>query len=239
MCAKSLIIVPTYNERDNIEALAEQALSQLDDAHLLFVDDNSPDGTGDLADQMAKNDARIEVLHRSGKLGLGTAYIAGFRYGLERDYRFLIEMDADFSHLPEYLPQLLHAAETRGDIAVGSRYTAGGGTVNWGIGRQLISRGGNAYARMVLGLSLSDMTSGFKCFRREVLESIDLDAVRSNGYSFQIEMTYRAVRRGFSIAEVPIVFHDRRVGQSKMSRAIVAEAMWMVWRLRLGLVDVA
>lgn len=232
-----LIIIPTYNELDNIKPLTEQVFEQLPDAHILIVDDASPDGTGELADQMAEADSRISVLHRAGKLGLGTAYIAGFKYGLERDYQYLFEMDADFSHDPQYLPALLNAAKGGADLALGSRYIEGGGTVNWGILRQLISKGGNVYARAILGTKISDMTGGFKCFTRKVLEAIDLDSIRSEGYSFQIEMSYRALQRGFSVVEVPIVFADRRVGQSKMSKAIVGEAMWMVWRIKLGLTE--
>jgi dolichol-phosphate mannosyltransferase len=235
MQSEILIVVPTYNEKENLQPLVEQAFEQLPEAHLLIVDDASPDGTGQLADDMARRDARVSVLHRAGKLGLGTAYIAGFRHALERGYQFVLEMDADFSHDPRYLPQIVAIARDEADLVLGSRYITGGGTVNWGLMRQAISRGGNLYARSVLGTKISDMTGGFKCFRRRVLEAIDLDSVRSEGYSFQIEMTYRALKKGFNVVEMPIVFADRRVGQSKMSRAIVAEAMWMVWRMRLGL----
>ncbi|PID38526.1 MAG: dolichyl-phosphate beta-D-mannosyltransferase [Proteobacteria bacterium] len=235
MSSEVLVIVPTYNERENIEPLTQQVFEQLPDANVLVVDDASPDGTGQLADELAERDPRIAVLHRAGKLGLGTAYIAGFKYGLERDYQYMFEMDADFSHDPRFLQDLLSRARTDADLALGSRYIEGGGTVNWGLARQAISRGGNMYARAILGTHVSDMTGGFKCFRRQVLEAIDLDSIRSEGYSFQIEMTYRALQRGFKVVEVPIIFADRRVGQSKMSKAIVAEAMWMVWRIRLGL----
>ena len=229
---EALIIIPTYNERDNLKTLCDQVLTALPSADLLIVDDNSPDGTGQLADEMAAKNPRIQVLHRSGKLGLGTAYIAGFRFALSKGYEFIFEMDADFSHDPVYLPALLGAAKDGAGVVIGSRRVPGGGTENWGLGRQLISSGGSLYARTILGLDVRDLTSGFKCFRREVLAAIDLDAVRSNGYSFQIEMTYRAIRKGFSVAEVPIIFIDRRAGQSKMSSKIFAEAMGMVWRLR-------
>ncbi|HMY59440.1 MAG TPA: polyprenol monophosphomannose synthase [Pseudomonadota bacterium] len=231
---EALIIIPTYNERDNLPTLCDQVMAALPTADLLIVDDNSPDGTGQLADEMAKVNPRIHVLHRSGKLGLGTAYIAGFRYALSKHYQYIFEMDADFSHDPVYLPALLAAAKDGAGVVIGSRRVPGGGTENWGLSRQLISAGGSLYARTILGLGVRDLTSGFKCFRREVLEAIDLDAVRSNGYSFQIEMTYRAVRKGYSVAEVPIIFIDRRAGQSKMSSKIFAEAMGMVWRLRFA-----
>lgn len=230
----TLIIVPTYNEKENVGPLATAVLAEVPGAALLFVDDNSPDGTGQLVDQMAQQDPRIHVLHRPGKMGLGTAYIAGFRWGLEHGYAFICEMDADFSHDPRAVPALVEAARSGADVALGSRYIPGGGTVNWGALRKLISSGGNVYARTVLGVAVRDMTGGFKCFRRQVLETIDLDAVRSEGYAFQIELTYRALRQGFVIREVPITFVDRRVGKSKMSRKIFMEALWMVWRLRLG-----
>lgn len=232
--SEALIIIPTYNERENLKSLCDQVLTALPSADLLVVDDNSPDGTGQLADELAAQNPRIQVLHRSGKLGLGTAYIAGFRYALSKHYEFVFEMDADFSHDPVYLPALLGAAKDGAGVVIGSRRVPGGGTENWGLSRQLISSGGSLYARTILGLDVRDLTSGFKCFRREVLAAIDLDAVRSNGYSFQIEMTYRAVRKGFSVAEVPIIFIDRRAGQSKMSSKIFAEAMGMVWRLRFS-----
>ena len=231
---EALIIIPTYNERENLKSMCDQVLTALPSADLLIVDDNSPDGTGQLADQMAAENPRINVLHRSGKLGLGTAYIAGFRFALSKGYEFVFEMDADFSHDPVYLPALLGAAKDGAGVVIGSRRVPGGGTENWGLSRQLISAGGSLYARTILGLDVRDLTSGFKCFRREVLAAIDLDAVRSNGYSFQIEMTYRAVRKNFSVAEVPIIFVDRRAGQSKMSSKIFAEAMGMVWRLRFA-----
>ena len=230
-----LIVVPTYNELDNLGPLTAAALKAVPQAHILVVDDNSPDGTGELADRLAEQDERIRVLHREGKLGLGTAYVAGFRYGLARGYQFFLEMDADFSHDPGFLGSMLAAARRGADVVLGSRYVKGGGTENWGLGRKILSRGGSVYARTVLGVRVRDLTGGFKCFRRRVLETLDLDAVGSEGYSFQIEMTYRALHAGFVVEEVPIVFVDRRVGQSKISRAIFAEAIWMVWKLRLGL----
>jgi dolichol-phosphate mannosyltransferase len=229
-----LIIVPTYNERENVTEVTERFLAALPEADLLFVDDNSPDGTGDLLDDIAATDPRVNVLHREGKLGLGTAYLDGFRWGLDRGYGYLFEMDADFSHHPKYLPEMYRLAAEGADMVVGSRYVEGGGTVNWGIGRQVISRGGGLYARSVLGVKVRDLTSGFVCYRRGTLERIDLDAVGSNGYSFQIEMKYRVLRQGMTIVETPIVFEDRRVGQSKMSRAIFMEALFMVWKLRLS-----
>ncbi len=249
-----LIIIPTYNERDNIGPLLSQIHDALPVADVLIVDDNSPDGTGQLADELAQKDSRLRVLHRAGKLGLGTAYLTGFRYALEAGYDYVFEMDADFSHDPCYLPGLLAAASEEGgaDLCIGSRRIPGGGTENWGLGRQLLSAGGSLYARVILGLGrdfrhhlkageweqllglpVNDLTSGFKCFRRRVLESLDLDSIHSEGYSFQIEVTYRAMQRGFRVTEVPIVFVDRRAGQSKMSFPIFLEAMGVVWRLRL------
>jgi len=230
---RALLIVPTYNEAENVARVAAEFLAPVPGSELLFVDDASPDGTGALIDRIRAEEPRVHVLHRSGKLGLGTAYLDGFRWALARDYQLVIEMDADFSHDPRYLPDLVAAAESGADVAVGSRYIDGGGTRNWGLGRRLISRAGGRYARTVLGLGVHDMTAGFVCYRRSALERIDLAAIHSNGYSFQIEMKYRAHRAGLRIVEVPIVFEDRRVGQSKMSRAIVAEALWMVWKLRL------
>ncbi len=231
---RALIVVPTYNERDNVAEVVTRFLAALPAANLLFVDDNSPDGTGRVLDEIAAKDPRVHVMHRPGKLGLGTAYLDGFRWGLARSYQYLFEMDADFSHDPRYLPGMLALAEDGADVVVGSRYVDGGGTENWGVGRKLISRGGSLYARTILGVAIRDLTAGFICYRRHALESIDLEAVRSNGYSFQIEMKYRALAAGLRVVETPIVFVDRRVGQSKMSRAIFAEALLMVWKLRLG-----
>lgn len=234
LVAKPLIVVPTYNERDNVNAIALQLLAALPGVELLFVDDNSPDGTGALLDEMAAREPRVHVLHRAGKLGLGTAYIDGFSWGLPREYDYFFEMDADGSHDPKYLPGMLALAEDGADVVVGSRYVPGGGTVNWGIGRKIISRGGSLYARTILGVDVRDVTAGFVCWRRAALEAIDLATVSSNGYSFQIEMKYRALNAGLRLVETPIQFVDRRVGQSKMSRAIFAEALVKVWALRLG-----
>lgn len=228
----ALVIVPTYDERDNLPRLLEAIHEVVPAIHVLVVDDNSPDGTGALADAIAARDPRVFVMHRPGKMGLGTAYIQGFGWALARDYRFVFEMDADFSHQPRYLPDLLRAAADA-DLVLGCRYMPGGGTEDWTFMRKLVSRGGNLYARLVMGLRLRDLTGGFKCFRREVLETIDLSAIRSKGYAFQIELTYRAYLAGFRIAEVPIIFPDRRVGQSKMSGRIVREAMINVVKLRL------
>lgn len=228
------LVLPTYNEAENLEPLAAAALANLpESARVLVVDDNSPDGTGDLADRLAAAEPRIEVLHRAEKEGLGPAYIAGFRHALAAGAERILEMDSDFSHDPADLPRLLAATE-EADIAIGSRYVSGGGVENWSRLRQAISRGGGTYARLVLGLPIRDLTGGFKCFRREVLEAIDLEAIASRGYAFQVEMTYRAVELGFTVTEVPIVFRERRAGASKMSRSIVAEAAWQVPRMRWG-----
>jgi dolichol-phosphate mannosyltransferase len=233
--SRTLLLIPTYNERDNLAQLSAQIHDSLPAADILVIDDNSPDGTGQLADELAAKHPYVQVLHRAGKLGLGSAYIAGFRHALAAGYDYVFEMDADFSHDPCYLPSMLGAAMDGADVVIGSRRVPGGGTENWGLARQLISAGGSLYARTILGLPIRDLTAGFKCFRRHVLSAIELSAVRSNGYSFQIEMTYRAIQKGFKVVEVPIVFVDRRAGQSKMSRQIFIEAMGMVWRLRLGL----
>jgi dolichol-phosphate mannosyltransferase len=230
----ALIVIPTYNERENVEEIARAVHAVVPDVHILFVDDGSPDGTGAILDEMKAGDPRIDVLHRAGKLGLGTAYLQGFERGLAAGYEYLIEMDADFSHDPKYLPEMLARARDRADMVVGSRYVDGGGTANWGIGRKIISRGGGLYARTILGVPIRDLTAGFVCYRRKVLESIDLASVRSEGYGFQIEMKYRVLKAGFRIEEMPIVFVDRRVGQSKMSRKIFVEALLMVWRLRFA-----
>jgi dolichol-phosphate mannosyltransferase len=230
---RALVCIPTYNEADNIEPITEAVLRAEPRVDILVVDDNSPDGTGRIADALAAKEPRIRVLHREKKEGLGRAYLAAFRWALAEGYTYIIEMDADFSHDPRYLPGMLDAAEEDTDLVLGSRYVTGGGTVNWGLGRRLISRGGSLYARTILGVDVQDLTGGFKCFRRRVLESIDLDAVRSTGYAFQIELTYRTLKKGFIVREFPIVFEDRRVGQSKMSRRIFLEALTMVWKLRL------
>lgn len=231
--ADCTVVIPTYNERDNIGVLIPQIL-ELPRFRVLVVDDSSPDGTGEVVAQLARADERVGLLSRPSKQGLGRAYLAGFRRALAEGAKFICEMDADFSHDPQYLSQLLAAAESGYDLVLGSRYVRGGGTVNWGWARQLISRGGNSYARAILGLPVMDATGGYRCYRRRVLESLDLSAIQSNGYSFQIELVYRTLRAGFRIGEIPIVFPDRRVGQSKMSRRIVLEALLTVWRLRLG-----
>jgi dolichol-phosphate mannosyltransferase len=230
--SSALIVVPTYNERDNARGIAERLLAALPGADLLFVDDNSPDGTGALLDELAAAQPRVHVMHRAGKLGLGTAYVEGFGWGLARGYGYLFEMDADGSHDPKYLPQMLALAEDGADLVGGSRYVPGGGTRHWGVGRKLISRGGSLYARLILGVDVRDVTAGFVCWRRAALEAIDLSTITSNGYSFQIEMKYRALKRNLRVVETPIVFVDRRVGQSKMSRAIVVEALLKVWGMR-------
>ncbi|MBI3873245.1 MAG: polyprenol monophosphomannose synthase [candidate division Zixibacteria bacterium] len=227
----ALVVLPTYNEKDNLLRIVPEILAQDERLSVLVVDDNSPDGTGQLADQLAKESGRVHVLHRKAKEGLGKAYLAGFRWALAHPFECILEMDADFSHHPRYLPDLLLASESA-DLVLGSRYVSGVNVVNWPMGRLLLSYYANAYARRVTGLSVRDLTGGFKCFRRRVLEAIDLDAVHSNGYAFQIEMTFRAWKRGFSIREVPIVFTDREQGNSKMSKAIVREAIWMVPKLR-------
>ena len=226
-------MIPTYNEATNLPAIVPQVLAQDPRLEVLVIDDNSPDGTGAIADKLAGENPRVHVVHRSGKLGLGTAYIAGFKWALERDYAFVFEMDADFSHDPGHLKDFLKAIPNA-DLVVGSRYLQGRVTVvNWPMGRLMLSYLANIYARWITGLRVWDLTAGFKCFRRSVLEGIDLSAVRSNGYAFQIEMSFRAWRKGFKLVEIPIVFADRTDGQSKMSRAIVREAIWMVPRLRL------
>jgi dolichol-phosphate mannosyltransferase len=229
---KAIVIIPTYNERDNIFHIVPAVLAQDPSLEVLIVDDGSPDGTGPVADGMSAADPRIHVLHRAGKLGLGTAYIAGFKWALARDYAFVFEMDADFSHPPERIPDFLRGIQIA-DVVLGSRYLNGEvNVVNWPMSRLFLSYSANVYARAVTGLPVFDATGGFKCFRREVLESINLDDVRSNGYAFQIEMTFRAWKKGFRIVEIPIVFVDRTKGASKMSKRIVREAVWMVWRLR-------
>jgi dolichol-phosphate mannosyltransferase len=228
------LVLPTYNEAGNIEAFVEAVLAKLPaSARVLVVDDNSPDGTGEIADRLAARHEAVTVLHRPHKEGLGPAYIAGFERALAAGAGLVLEMDSDFSHDPAYLPRLLEAGE-RADLAIGSRYVPGGGVGDWSALRRTISRGGSAYARLVLGLGVRDLTGGFKCFHREVLEAIDLDSVRSRGYAFQVEMTYRAIERGFEVVEVPIVFRERRAGASKMDRSIVAEAAWRVPLLRFG-----
>ncbi len=229
---RALVIVPTYNERFNIARLIPAILAQDPSLEILVVDDASPDGTGGVVDGIASNNNRVHILHRAGKLGLGTAYIAGFRWALERKYDVIFEMDADFSHNPESLPHFLEAIKET-DLVVGSRYQGGRvNVVNWPMSRLFLSYAANIYARGITGLPIFDTTAGFRCFRRNVLESIDLSSVKSNGYAFQIEMSYRVWKRGFRIVEIPIIFVDRTEGVSKMSKRIVREAIWMVWRLR-------
>ncbi len=228
-----MIVVPTFNELENLPELVARLERLQIELDVLVVDDNSPDGTGELAERLGAERPWLNVLHRPRKAGLGTAYLAGFRHALAQGYDAVGEMDADLSHDPTYLPAMLRALDGA-DLVLGSRYVPGGGVRNWGLARQIISRGGSLYSRLVLGLPVHDPTGGFKLFRRQLLERMDLDRVRSNGYSFQIEMTYRAVRLGCRVAEVPIVFVDRRVGQSKLSRQVMLEAMLMVPRLRFG-----
>lgn len=226
----TLIIIPTYNERENVEAISRAVLDVAPGCDLLFVDDSSPDGTGLLVDQLAAQDERIRVLHRSSKNGLGRAYIAGFKQALQKGYEFIFEMDADFSHNPADIPRMKEAA-MEADVVLGSRYLNGIRVINWPLHRLILSRGAGSYVRWITGMPFTDPTGGFKCFRRRVLETIALDQVTSNGYSFQIEMTHAAWQAGFRIREVPIVFEERRVGSSKMSRRIVGEALLTVWRL--------
>ncbi|HLT30824.1 MAG TPA: polyprenol monophosphomannose synthase [Myxococcaceae bacterium] len=229
----ALVCIPTYNERGNLEPIVRAVLAADPRVDVLVVDDASPDGTGEVADALAAGSPRVHVLHRAAKEGLGRAYLAAFRWALNAGYAFILEMDADFSHDPRHLPRLLDAAGDRADLVLGSRYVEGGGTVNWGLLRRLVSRGGSLYARSVLQVPVRDLTGGYKCFRREVLEAIDLASIRSRGYAFQIELTYRAIQLGFRVLELPITFEDRRVGESKMSRGIFLEALFGVLRLRM------
>jgi dolichol-phosphate mannosyltransferase len=230
------VVIPTYNEAENVEAIVRATARELEgvvpgDHRILIVDDNSPDGTGEIADSLAQDLPGVEVLHRHGKTGLGQAYLAGFARALDGGAQFVCEMDADFSHHPTYLAHLLKAAE-HADLVLGSRYVRGGAVENWGLLRRAVSYGGGIYARAVLGVGIHDLTGGFKCIRREVLEAIDMPSIRAEGYVFQIEVTYRAVLAGFRVREVPIIFRDRTAGTSKMSARIAAEAMWLVPRLR-------
>lgn len=233
---RTLIVVPTYNEIENLEPLTQAILAQVPpEVELLIVDDGSPDGTGGLADALSKQNSRVHVLHRPKKMGLGTAYVNGFRWGLERKenpFEAFIEMDADFSHDPKYLPRMLELLQSN-DVVIGSRYVSGGGTLNWGLGRKIISRGGSIYSRMILGANIRDFTGGFNGWRRKVIESVELSTLRSDGYSFQIELKFRAHTLGFKITEFPIVFEDRKVGKSKMNRRIVIEALGRVWAFRM------
>lgn len=229
----AMVVIPTYNERENINRLIPEILAQGSGIQILVVDDNSPDGTGHVVDVLSAADPRIHVLHRSGKMGLGTAYREGFRYALDQGVDFIVEMDADFSHDPSVLPRFF-ARMKELDVVIGSRYLNGVSVVNWPIRRLMLSYCASVYTRIITGLDLHDCTSGFKCFRRTVLEAIDLDTVRSDGYSFQIEMNYRCHERGFRLGEEPIIFIDRHAGSSKMSKRIVREAIIMVWKLKIG-----
>lgn len=231
-----LIIVPTYNEIDNVEAIASAVSEALPEAHMLFVDDGSPDGTGKLLDELSERDERIQVMHRQKKEGLGRAYIAGFKWALERSYALIVEMDADFSHDPKALPDFIGRMQGA-DLVVGSRYVGGIRVINWPLSRLVLSKGAGLYVRIITGMPFTDPTSGFKCFRRCVLEDMALDGISASGYSFQIELNHRAWRRGFRVEEMPIVFEERRSGQSKMSASIIREALWLVWKvyLRAGL----
>ena len=227
----ALVCLPTYDEKENVGPITEAILAATPEVDILVIDDNSPDGTGELADAIAAREPRVKVLHRKGKEGLGKAYLAGFAWALSHGYERILEMDADFSHDPKYLPAMLQASQ-EADLVLGSRNIPGGGTVNWGVLRKIISRGGSLYARTILGIPVRDVTGGFKCFRRQVLEAIDLPTVECSGYAFQIELTYRTLRKGFRVKEIPIVLVDRRVGQSKMSKRIVLEALRKVWSIR-------
>jgi len=229
---KALVVIPTYNERENLGPLLGQVFAQRLPIEVLIIDDNSPDGTGAMADELAAADPRVHVMHRAGKMGLGSAYVAGFRYALERDYDAVFEMDADFSHNPDSLPEFLRELKTA-DLVVGYRYLHGVTVVNWPLKRLILSYGANVYSRVITGIPIKDLTGGYKCFRRRVLESLDLSRVKSDGYGFQIEINYKAWRKGFRIKEIPILFVDRRAGESKMNRRIVWEAAFMVWRLRV------
>jgi len=230
MSQKALVIVPTYNERDNLPPLVERLMKLPVPVEVLVVDDNSPDGTGKLADDIAARNPMVHVMHRQEKNGLGRAYIAGFKWALERDYEFILEMDGDFSHNPDDIPSFLKAAQDA-DVVLGSRYRNGIRVINWPLKRLMLSMGAGMYVRMVTGMPVSDPTGGFKCFRRQTLLDLNLDEIRSNGYSFQIEMTHKIWRKGQRVAEVPIIFTDRFQGSSKMSRKIVFEALFMVWRV--------
>jgi dolichol-phosphate mannosyltransferase len=231
---RALVVMPTYNEVENISRIVPLVLEQGSQFDVLIVDDNSPDGTAKAVKQLqAENGDRIHLMERAGKMGLGTAYVDGFKYALERDYKYVLEMDADFSHSPDVLPDFMEAI-TEADLVLGSRYVTGVNVINWPLRRLLLSYGASFYTRIITGLPVKDPTGGFKCFRRSVLETIDLDKVHSNGYSFQIEMTFRAWTRGFRVKEIPIVFTDRVGGKSKMSPQIVREAIWMVWKLKFN-----
>ncbi|MFP4458411.1 MAG: polyprenol monophosphomannose synthase [Candidatus Zixiibacteriota bacterium] len=228
-----LIIMPMYNEIENIRKIVPVVLEKDDRINILIIDDNSPDGTGEVADELSEADSRISVIHREGKLGLGTAYVVGFKYALEHDYDLAFEMDSDFSHNPDDVPKMISKIEDGYDMVVGSRWVKGGGTENWPRKRELLSKYASVYSRIVTGLPVHDTTAGFQCFRYEVLDSIDLDGLKSGGYSFQIETKFKVWRKGFKIGEIPIVFKDRIEGQSKMSNKIIFEAIGMVWKLKV------
>lgn len=232
---KSIIIMPTYNEKGNIEGILKEIFKVKEDLHVLVIDDNSPDKTYEVVEKLMKNQyqGKLFLMKRAGKLGLGTAYLEGFKWAIERNYDYIFEMDADFSHNPKYIPEFLKEFPGN-DLVLGSRYVKDGGVRNWGLLRKVISRGGSLYSKMILFLPINDLTGGFKAFKRKVLESIDLDNVKSNGYSFQIELTYRTYLKKFKIKEIPIIFEDRTLGKSKMSRKIFFEAMYMVWWLRFS-----
>lgn len=233
MANDKLIIIPTYNESETIKDLVSAIFRVYRDTDVLVVDDNSPDGTGRIIDGLAASDRRLKCIHRPGKEGMGTAYVEGFRAALGGNYRYIAQMDADFSHDPSYLPRLFASIKDC-DVVIGSRYAAGGGVKDWGAARRLMSRFGSLYAKTILGINVNDLTGGFKCFRREALESIDIDSIKSKGYAFQIETTYRAFRKGFRIKEIPIVFTDRRAGLTKMSSTIFFEAIVNVWKFRMA-----
>jgi len=231
---KALIVIPTYNEAPNIEQIIDCILFQgIRSVEILVVDDNSPDGTADIVERIARSESNVHLLKRPGKAGLGTAYVAGFRYALERDYDYIFEMDADFSHDPDEIPNFLEAIKTC-DLVIGSRYKCGVNVINWPLSRLVLSVGANKYTQIITGLPIKDCTGGYKCFRRKVLEAIDLDKIDSDGYSFQIEMNFKAWKKGFKICEIPIVFSDREVGSSKMSKKIIREAIWVVWKLKIS-----
>jgi len=234
---QTLICIPTYNEKENIEKIVPAVLAEVPDAQVLIVDDNSPDGTGDIADTMAKEDSRIHVLHRKAKEGLGRAYLAAFNWALEHDYQYVFEFDADFSHNPTYLPVFLGRLQNDADVVIGSRRVEGGGVENWGAMRRFISWGGSFYARSILGVNVMDLTGGFNGFKRHVLETLDLGAIATAGYGFQIEIKYRSVKEGFAVVEEPIIFPDRVLGKSKMSKKIFFEAMMQVWKMRFSKQD--
>ncbi len=230
---KALVVMPTYNEAGNVSEMIREVLSEDPSIQVLVVDDNSPDGTGEIAEELASANARVHVFHRNAKMGLGSAYVVGFKYALKEGYDYVFEMDSDFSHDPREIPTFLkHIQEY--DLVLGSRYVRGVSVVNWPMSRLLLSYFANLYARMVVGAPIKDLTGGFKCFRRSVLEAIDLDRIRSDGYAFQIEINYKASRKGFRIKEIPIIFVERRAGSSKMSKKIIWEAFWLVWKLRIA-----